>query len=118
MAVPDSQPRLELTLIEVRKIRYIYVVQAEREHRGDEQFCVKSEQFRYKPRANTARGSSGTGQLTYLPNTKEWKGQLWSIYNDEMLSGFRVKPKVDLVQCRIVRESAAHIYHIPYCAMC
>ena len=58
----QRQPRLEHTYIEVRKARYIYVVQAERDeqHKGDEQFC---EQFRYKPRANTARGSSSTGQV-------------------------------------------------------
>ena len=49
-------------------------------------------------------------RLTHLPDTEEWNGQLWSIYNDEMLLGFRVKTKVDLVQCRIVHESAAYIY--------
>lgn len=49
-------------------------------------------------------------RFTRLQNTEEWNGQLWSINDGEMLLGFRVKTKVDLVQGHFIHESCRRIY--------
>ena len=106
----QRQPRLEHTYIEVRKARYIYMwyKQSEMNNIKEMNSFVSNSGISQGPTQREVVAAQD--RLTHLPDTEEWNGQLWSIYNDEMLLGFRVKTKLDLVQCRIVHESAAYIY--------
>jgi len=56
------------------------------------------------------RDDSGSGRVYASAEYRRVEWTLWSIYNVEMLLGFRVKTKVDLVQCRFIHESCRCIY--------